>query len=361
MKSKSTESVRFGIVGAGAIVQGDGCPNINRHADAKVVAAWDPHAGRLGEICEKFDIPHKAESAEALFARDDVDAIYIATPNKFHAPLAIQAAKAGKHVLLEKPFAMNLAEAKQVVAAAKQAGVKFMVGMNQRFTKTSQQLRSLVEQGVLGEVYHAKSFWFRRTGIPRLQTWFGHKQLSGGGGLLDIGVHLLDLALYLTDNFEPIGAYGKVHTKFGNRGIGEGGWGLSDRDPSLTFDVDDLATATIQMKNGMSVSLEISWAIHQESANQMDVQLFGTEAGAVAYSNKLFRYADPKVGEYEVIQKPAGGKVRYEHCDRFHNFINGVLGREELCVKPEQSLAVQSILDAIYESARTGQASQIGG
>lgn len=358
MKTTSRDSLRIGVIGAGAISR-SACPSINSHADAKVIAAWDPHAGRLAELCKLFDIPHQAESAENLFARDDVDAVYIATPNKFHAPLAIQAIQAGKHVISEKPFAMNLGEARQVVAAAEKAGVVLTVGMNQRFVRNNQLLRSLVDQGVLGEVYHAKSYWFRRSGIPRLQTWFGAKELAGGGCLLDIGVHLLDLALYLTDNFEPVGAFGQVHTRFGNRGLGEGGWGISDRDPSLKFTVDDFATATIQMKNGMSVSLEVSWAVHQESASRMDVELFGSEAGAVAFGNKLFRTADPKTGGYQVIQGPAGGTVRYEHCERFHNFINVVLGREELCVTPKQALAVQAILDAIYESARTGQSSAI--
>jgi predicted dehydrogenase len=359
MATKSA-SLRFGVVGAGAISRSS-CASINNHADARIIAAWDPHAGRLGEICDKYDIAHKAESAEKLFARTDIDAVYIGVPNKFHAPLAIQALKAGKHVILDKPFALNLKEAREVVATAEKMGVKFMVGMNQRFGRAQQQLKSLVEQGVLGEVYHAKSFWFRRAGIPRLHTWFGDKEQAGGGALLDIGVHLLDLALYLTDNFEPIGAYGQVYTKFGNRELGEGGWGLSDRDPSLPFTVDDFASATIRMKNGMTVALDVTWACHQEESSKMDVQLYGTEAGAVAYGNKLFRFADAEIGRYEVIQGPAGGKVKYEHCDRFHNFINAVLGREETCVTTRQALAVQSILDAIYESASTGQAAAIKG
>lgn len=167
---------------------------------------------------------------EELLADKEVDAVYVAVPNKFHAPLACQTLAAGKHVILDKPMALSHAQALQVAKAAEQSGKTFFLGMNQRFTEGAQQIRSLVEAGVLGEIYHAKAYWIRREGIPRLGTWFGNKEVAGAGSLFDIGVHFLDLCLHLLGNFNPVSVFGASYTKFGNRGLGEGGWGLSDRE-----------------------------------------------------------------------------------------------------------------------------------
>jgi predicted dehydrogenase len=342
--------LRFGVIGAGQISQ-YACGSINSHAQAKVVAAHDPNADRLAELAKAHGIARTHAQAEALFADPGIDAVYIAVPNKYHAPLAKQALQAGKHVILDKPFALSTAEALEVAAAAKAAGKTFTLGMNQRFNAGSQKVRSLVEQGTLGEVYHAKAYWFRRSGIPKLGTWFGNKQLAGGGALLDIGVHLLDLALWTIGNFEPVAVSGATYTKFGNRGLGEGGWGKSERDPNLVFDVDVFSSALIKLKNGATVTLDVSWACHQADGNRQDVQLFGTEAGASCYPAKL--YKPTAKGEYQVVEN-FDAPVRFAHCERFHNFINSLLGTEPLMTTIEQALAVQRILDAIYESSRTG-------
>src|SRR5262249_49032881 len=150
---------------------------------------------RAKKIADKYGAQAYA-SAKELFADRSIDAVYIATPNKFHVPLAKEALQAGKHVILEKPFAMNAVEAAEAIATAKAAGKVLTVGMNQRFTADSQKIKHLVEQGVLGEIYHAKASWMRRAGIPKLGTWFGNHEMSGGGCLYDIGVHMLDLCLY---------------------------------------------------------------------------------------------------------------------------------------------------------------------
>jgi predicted dehydrogenase len=226
------------------------------------------------------------------------------------------------------------------------------LGMNQRFARSSQTVRALVERGELGDIYFAKAFWARRTGIPRLGTWFGDKKRSGGGSLLDIGVHMLDLCLSLLGNFKPEAVSGATYTRFGNRGLGEGGWGKSDRE-KIDFTVDDLAAALIKLEGGVTVALETSWARHQEQHNANDVELFGSEAGARVYPAKLFRYAK-KAGEYEVVE-PQGVAIRYPHCDKVHNWLDAILGKDSLECKPEQSLAVQKIIDGIYQSAESGR------
>jgi len=342
--------IRFGLIGAGQIAWYS-ASDINQHPHGRVVAATDTNPERLHKLCHERGIPKACETAEAVFDDPEVDAVYIAVPNKFHAPLALQALQAGKHVILEKPFAMNAGEAREVIAAAERAGRVFTLGMNMRFQPDCLRIRELARSGVLGEIYHGKAFWFRRSGIPKLGTWFGKRELAGGGCLYDIGVHLLDLCLFTMGNFEPVSVTGATYTKFGDRGLGEGGWGHSDREHA-GFDVEDFASALIRFANGATVSLDVSWACHAEEGNRNDVHLYGTEAGARCFPAKLFRHG-PATGEHVVVDNPQAPLGFAPN--RFHNFINHLRGEEELCVKPAEALAVQRVLDAIAESAASGR------
>ncbi|GHB95643.1 Gfo/Idh/MocA family protein [Cerasicoccus arenae] len=343
--------VRYGLIGTGGIAW-SACKNINEYDDSTVIAATDLSAERLKKLCEENDIPNSYATTEELLADKNVDAVYIAVPNKFHAPLAIQALEAGKHVILEKPFAMSEEEGAAVIAASEKAGKKFTVGMNQRFVDKHQKIASLQRQGVFGEIYHAKAFWNRRSGIPGKGTWFGNKALAGGGCLNDIGVHFLDLCLYTMNRFDPVSVYGATYTKFGNRGLGYGGWGKSDKTET-TFDVDDFASALIRFSDGATVALDASWACHQENANRNGVQLYGTDAGADVASGKVFRN-DPIRADYDIIEN-VEAPLAYPGCCRFKNFTNVILGKQELCTPPQQSLIVQKILDGIQESSATGK------
>ncbi len=344
-------NIRFGLIGAGAISH-FAAKAIQSHPDAVIVAAHDPHAARLEDLCSKFGIARSHAMVEDLLGDDEVDAVYIAVPNKFHAPLALQALAADKHVILDKPFAMNLAEAQTVAHTAAASRRLFMLGMNQRFREPSQKIKTIVKQGMLGEIYHAKAYWFRRAGIPAMGTWFSSKAMAGGGALLDIGVHLLDLCLYTIDNFDPVSVTGATYTKFGNRGLHAGTWGKSDPDSTIKFDVDDFASALIKFSNGATVTLDVSWACHAAEPGRMNVDLYGTDAGASIFPPKLYR-PNAATHEYEVTDV-VDAPPTYPHCERFHNFINAILGREEPCCTIEQALTVQQILDAIYESCRTG-------
>lgn len=349
---KPLSQVRFGFIGAGQISY-YAAEAVLRHPDAKLVAIQDLSLDRLKTMQKKHSLAYAHEKVEDLLANKEVDAVYIAVPNKYHIPLTIQALEAGKHVLLEKPFAMNADEATKAIALAEKSGLVLMVGMNQRFTADSQKIKQLVEQGVLGEIYHAKAYWFRRSGIPKLGTWFGNKEVAGGGCLYDIGVHMLDLCLWAMNNFEPVSVFGATYTKFGNRGLGEGGWGLSDR-VEAPFDVDDMGTALIKFANGATVTLDTTWACHQAVGNREGVDLYGTEAGASLRPAKLFRGSAGLPATYEIVDDLKVA-LKMPHQERFHNFINHLRGEEELCVTTQQALVVQKILDAIAESSRTGK------
>ncbi len=349
-------SIRLGMIGAGQIAVFT-AREFRRHAACNVIAVADPNQERAAELAAMVRAGHVHTDVGALLGRDDIDAVYIAVPNAYHEALACQALAAGKHVLLDKPFALNAGAARNVIDAAEAAGRTLMLGMNQRFERNVQRARGLMAEGRLGDIYHVKAFWRRRSGIPRMGSWFTSRSAAGGGALLDIGVHVLDVALHLLDDFEPASVSGATFTRFGHRGLGEGGWGRSEREFD-TFDVDDFATALIRLRGGAVVSLEAAWAIHQPSGNDHDVILYGEDAAMAVYGNQLFE-PGAHDGEYTTVQNPQAPAIAYPHCSRAEHFINVLLGTEDPIIDPHQALTVQRILDGIYESATTGKEIQL--
>lgn len=341
--------VRIAILGAGGISPSH-CVGIKGHEAAELVAVADSNRTRAEALADQFNIPRIYDSIDAALADRTIDAVSIALPTFLHAPTAVAALRAGKHVHSDKPFAINRQEASEVVSVAESSGRIMMVGMNQRFTPEAQTIKASIERGELGEIYFAKAYWTRRSGIPSFGTWFGDKSRSGGGALLDIGVHELDLCLWLVGNFKPLSVSGFSYTKLGNRGLGEGGWGRSEKGEHL-FDVDDLSGALIRLEGGLTVQLEAAWARHQEARDQHNVELFGTDGGAIVYPAKVFRFAAD--GGY-AISEPANPEPRHPHFNRFHNWIDTILGKAQAECRLEEAFAVQRIIDAIYESAASG-------
>jgi len=342
--------VRFGIVGAGEIGRLT-TRDLARHAAVDVIAVADVNEARAADLAASVGATACADAA-SLVARDDIDAVYVAVPNAAHEALACAALTAHKHVLLEKPFATNLAAAERISAAARSADRVLMVGMNQRFERNVQRARCLAASGAFGEIYHVKAFWRRRQGIPRLGSWFTNQATAGGGALLDIGVHVLDVALHVLGNFRAESVSGATFTRFGNRGLGEASWGRSERIFDH-FDVDDFATALIRLEGGTVVTLEAAWALHQQHPTDHDVVVYGEDAGMAIYSDLVFRSGE--AGEYQVLQGVAAPPLPYPHLSRAHHFVNVLLGTEEPLITVDESLAVQRILDAIYASAASGR------
>lgn len=345
-------NIRVGVAGAGAIAPSH-CSGVQKHPSGELVAVADAHEERAKAMQKNFAIPKRYSDVNELIADGDIDAICIALPTYLHADVAVAALEAGKHVLLDKPFAMNQQEAVRVIETAKRMDKIFCVGMNQRFGKPAQTIRELIKRGELGELYHGEAAWCRRAGAPRFGTWFGDKSRSGGGALLDIGVHALDLCFYLLDNYHIETVSGVAYTKICNRGIGEGGWGKSDPGEFL-FDVDDFSSAFIRLAGGVTVILKASWARHQPENDLASVQVFGTEAGATANPPRLCRFSASSPGDYEVIDVQ-NAELKYPACDRHVNWLDAILDNDELECKPEQSLVVQKTIDAIYESSKTGR------
>lgn len=353
MKKKDTFNVA--VIGAGAIGV-DHIRSFQQHPAASVIALAEVSPARGREAADQFNIPELVTDYRRLLRRTDIDVVSIALPNYLHAPVALAALRAGKHVMVDKPMATNARDAAKLVAAAKQKKLLLMVGQNNRFTPEVQTAKQLVTAGTLGEVYHAKTAWSRRSGIPRIGSWFTRKKFAGGGCTYDIGVHALDRCLYLLGEFEAAAVSGQTYRQFGPRGRGDGSWGKSEIDPAKPFDVDDLSVALIKLRSGRTVLLEASWAAHQPQPDFNGTQLFGTEAGLLLPPLQLFR-----AGPTGYVTELVTTRTDLVHPNRMVHFIDCVLGKAEPYVKPAESLAVQRILDAIYLSAKTGREVRLQG
>jgi len=349
MSEVNCDTVRVAVIGAGAIgvnhIEG-----FQLHNNTDVVAIVDTNEERGRAAAKEYSLESWLPDYHSVLKDPSVDAVSIALPNYLHAPVALDALKAGKHVALDKPMATNAAEAQEVVDLAKKRGLILMVGQNMRFTSEAQTLKRLSLDGRFGELYHAKAYWRRRSGIPRIGSWFTQKRFAGGGCLYDVGVHVLDLALHLMGDFEVESVYGQTFSEFGSRGLGEGGWGKSEVNPDCPFDVEDAAQAHIRLKSGASISLDVSWAAHMNCRDRNSVELFGTEAGASWNPLELYRVGEngPLVEQLDTLE-PLVPENRMVH------FVDMILDGTPPFVPLEESLQVQRTLDAIYESAATGQ------
>jgi predicted dehydrogenase len=337
------------VLGAGAIGR-DHIASFQKHPSARVIALVETDAERGRSAADTYHIPDLCADYREVLRRADIDVVSIALPNHLHAPIALAALKAGKHVMLDKPMATNALDAARLAAEARRRRRLLMVGQSQRFAPAVQTLRQMVERGVLGEVYHAKAIWLRRNGIPRIGSWFTQRKFAGGGCTYDIGVHVLDQTLYLMGEFAAVAVSGQTFAKFGPRGLGNGDWGMGEIDPRKPFDVEDSSVALIRLKSGRTVQFEASWAVHQPVPDLNGTQLFGTDAGATTSPLKLFHSG--RRGYCVESIDPLPPRV---DPNRMVHFINVLLGREESHVPPGQSVAVQRILDAIYRSAATGR------
>lgn len=338
------EKVRVGVIGMGMgrnhAVHFRDCPQ------AELIAICDADPGRLAEKAHELH-PHRTYTQyEELLADPEIDAVSVALPNFLHAPVTLAALEAGKHVLCEKPLAMNTPEAERMVETARRLGRTLMVHFNTRFHPASMALKRAIDEGALGHVYFAKTLWHRKRGIPGIGGWFTRKEMSGGGALIDLGVHRLDLALWLMGYPRPVSVTGNTYNYLGTQ--------QAERE-GKTFNVDDLAAAFIRFENGASLVLETSWASNSERREDQWTQLFGIEGGAIMrnlhegyeYQALLLRNKGDDVW-HEFPPAPEPHENAQEH------FCRALLSGTETMSPGEQGLMVTRILDAIYESAATG-------
>jgi len=351
--------IRAGVIGTGGAGSWHAkiyhqLPDVELVAIAeKNEARWPAAFKRIG-----IQVPAYADYREML-ARPDIDVVSIATPNWLHAPIAIDALQAGKHVLTEKPMATTVADGEAMVRAAQESGRNLMVCLNYRYRGDAQYLKSQISQGHLGAIYYAKCGWLRCTGIPGGEgSWFIRKEQSGGGPLIDLGVHMLDLAMWLIDYPQVQAVSGATFARFGPRGLKS--FGGRHSPAADLYDVEDLATAFIRLENDRVLLVETSWASHtRPRRDDFYVHLYGDQGGAEMnvrnYSNKdtirLYSEQDGRATE----DKP---KLRWQargHEGAIRHFVESARNGTRPESPGEQGLTLLRVIDAIYRSAQTGE------
>ncbi len=349
--------LRAGVIGAGEIGQKGHIPGFNA-AGVEVAAICDANLQRAQDVAARMNIADAYDDYTAMLKRPDIDIVSIGLPNVLHAPVSIAALKAGKHVLCEKPMTISVDAAKKMIAASKRAGKLLSINQHMRFDATAQAMRAIAQSGALGTVYFAESKWIRQQGIPGYGGWFTNKDMAGAGALMDIGVHMLDMILYVLDFPKVVAVKGLLRSELGKQAIGLGGWGI-DRKTEGRFDVDDTAMATLTLKGGAQIHLRVTWAAMGPTEDR--VTIYGAQGGldrAMHYSPnptlKQYHAVDGVITESEPdisSYKPEG----VAWVKAIGAFVEAVRGKSPLQVLPEQALQVIRVLEAIDASAKSGR------
>jgi len=323
------------------------------HPAAEVVALADPDEERLRRAGEEFGVSRLYTDARRMLHEETLDVVSVATPNKFHKPLTIAALEAGCHVLCEKPMALNAREARVMLAAAARTGRRLMINFSFRFTDQALALKHEVEAGTLGEIYFGRTVWHRRRGLPRFGSWFGQKEVSGGGPLIDLGVHRLDLALWFMNYPEPEWVLAATYDPIARRLAKERG---------VRYDVEDLAAAMIRFRNGASLVLEASWASNQRENELMETRLYGTKGGLIHFNvEETYRFEAELFVERGGVQHdmklhpPVPGST-----SSYFHFIDAIANDRPHIATGEEGLRVMELLDAVYRSAARGRPVRLG-
>ena len=345
------KKLRIGVIGLGmgrAHLEG-----YKTHSAAEVVAIADTDAERLQKVGEEFAVAGRYTSAEEMLKKEKLDLVSICTPNKFHKPLTLAAFAQGCHVLCEKPMAMNALEAQEMLKAARKAKRRIMIDFSYRFNQTSYALKRQVDAGVIGDIYFGRTVWHRRRGMPGFGGWFGTKALAGGGPLIDLGVHRLDLALWMMGYPQPTWVMGATFDPIARE--------LAAREGKI-YDVEDLAAASIKFKNGAMLMVEASWASNQKRNEEMETRLLGTKGGlwqhnvGEGYDTEAEIFVEREGCQFDMKLHPP---VPAAHGAMYH-FVDAIVNNHPHMATGEEGLIVMKILDAIYESAKTGAPVKIG-
>ncbi|MHC4828479.1 MAG: Gfo/Idh/MocA family protein [Planctomycetota bacterium] len=352
-------TVTLGIIGAGGAA--------TQHAEAAARAGLplavvcDADLERARALAAEHSPAQATASADELLADPAIAGVIVATPNFLHKELAVAALRAGKDVLLEKPMAMNVDECDEIIAARQQSGQLLQLGFVCRCAAATMAVREMLEAGRLGRVYHVKASIYRCRGIPGLGRWFTTRARSGGGVLMDLGVHLIDLVLHLTGYRAPARASAVCTSTFGSpidRYAYEEMWG-GPPDPQGVSDVEDAATALVRFDNGMSMELNAVWAADlSEERMRNQIVLFGDRGGCwmALWHNELTL---PTERDGSVVDEP----VELANCDAWaaawtgqaETFARNVAGRTPPEASAENGRAVQSLVEALYRSAAEGR------
>jgi len=346
--------LRAGVIGLGwAGQQHVAAYAADPAVDLVALSAMEEHL--LERFGQEHDVPGRYQDWKQMIAEAELDVVSIATPTFLHEPMAIHALEAGVNVLTEKPMAQTGEAAARMVAAAQQAGRVLDVSFNHRQRGDVTALKAVVDSGVLGDLYYAKTGWIRRQGIPGLGTWFTKAESSGGGAMMDIGIHMLDMALHLLGEPGVTAASASTHAEFGPLGRGGSGFGISQVEEGAPFEVEDLATAFLRLEGGGTLLLESSWA-QWIPHDLCYVTLYGADGGAT------IEWGGPEGPRITVWTEVAGMPAELQpvvgedgrHAAAVAGFLQKVASGETAAHDGSLPLRRARVIDACYASAKAG-------
>lgn len=354
-----SDKVRVGIIGCGGIANGKHMPALSRQTDVEMVAFCDIELERAEKAAKEYGIENAAVYTDYKKLLEDktIDVVHVLTPNRSHSFITVDALEAGKHVMCEKPMAINSAEAQKMLDAAKRTGKLLTIGYQNRHRKECLFLKKEAMDGTFGDIYYAQAYAIRRRAVP---TWgvFLNEEEQGGGPLIDIGTHALDLTLWTMNNYKPKYCVGTTYHKLNSQTQSGNAWG--DWDPAK-FTVEDSAFGFVVMEDGSTIYLQSSWALNTVHSEEASFSICGTEAGADLHNG--VRINGVRNGhQYEtLVNMDCGGVAFYEGAgslspeDREARlWIDAVKNNSEPFVKPEEAIVVTRILEGIYKSSATG-------
>ena len=354
-------STKVAIIGAGGMLQYHA--GGFKDAGAEIVAIADMNPEAAAAAAKEWGAENAYSDIAKMLEETDAEAISIIVPNKFHAPLAIQCLKAGKHVFCEKPPALNASEVEEMIAAADAAGKLLMFNFNNRARPESFKMKELVSDGTLGTINSAQAKWIRRTGIPGFGGWFTTKALSGGGPLIDL-LHMVDLAMHFMGYPEPAYVLGQAFNDFIDDPQFKGPWGIPDKADGVT-DVEAAAHGFVTFKTGQVLSLQVSWA-EMVKREEVSVVFQGNKGGGKV--ERLFGsdgLDETAIDTCEIYVQEDGKAVNktieHDACEDMgrrrsaQNFIASIEGKEKPINVPSEALTLMKVIDAIYESASSGK------
>lgn len=352
------QKTKIGIIGCGTIgsVHAEAYAKVPK---AEVVALCDILPDRLKEKAERHNVGKTYEDYNDLLADPEIEAVSICVPNNMHAPIAIAALKAGKHVMLEKPMTINQEFAKDIIKARDESGKLLQMGMVYRQNPEAQAVKQQIEAGMLGEIYQIRVRLIRRRGIPGLGGWFTTKECSGGGGLIDIAVHFLDLVMWETGYWDPTRVSAKVYSKFGNPIEDYHYISMWAGPPKLdgTFNVDDYAAGFIRFGKKATLSFEVAWACNAE--NEMYAEILGDKGGVKMGANSgkttICTEVNGKISNIDFMYNTENDGFKVQ----LTKFVDAVQGNGEIVATGEQGLTLMRVLDAIYKSSDLDQEVEI--
>jgi predicted dehydrogenase len=340
--------LRVGFIGAGDVVTRFHLPGWHRLPGIEYVAVADVNTDRAAEVARGHGIGQVFADYHDLLDRRDIDVVDICVPNRLHALATLASLQSGKHVLCEKPLATTPDEVREVIAAARSAGRLLCAMQNHRFRGISQAVREWVAAGHLGRAYYARAWALRRNYLP-CAPGFIRRELSGGGVCMDMGVHCLDLAMYLLDFPEPVAVCGMAGTFLAREPFMPGGWGEWERDG---FDLEDFAAAMVRFRDGLTLSLETSWLSHIPEREVISCTLLGTRAGVSWPSGAVATVRDHQLADRVLDPLP---ELERGHWAVIERFADAILSGKPSPVPAEESLTVIRILDGVYRSQAEGR------